>query len=34
MPPMNKDILVQQTTDDYLEGQLKWDESVLHYIPL
>jgi type I restriction enzyme, R subunit len=31
MTPMNEDTLVQQTTADYLEDQLAWDENVFAY---
>ncbi|MBV1900040.1 MAG: DEAD/DEAH box helicase family protein, partial [Kordiimonadaceae bacterium] len=31
MTPMNEDTLVQQTTADYLEDRLAWDENVFAY---
>ena len=31
MTPLNEDTLVQQTTADYLEEQLNWDENVFAY---
>ena len=31
MTPMNEDTLVQQTTADYLEDNLAWDENVFAY---